>query len=72
MLCLPLGIVNETCGLKMQKNQGVVITNNHAFFVEPKNIYHKVTKDKFINLFSCLGVLVAMKTVEQCYGSKSF
>jgi hypothetical protein len=33
ILCLPLGIVNETCGLKMKKNQGVVITNNHAFFV---------------------------------------
>ena len=30
---------------------------------KPKNICHKDTKDKFINLTSCLGVLVAIKKV---------
>jgi hypothetical protein len=33
ILCLPFSIINETCGLKIQKIQGVVIANNHAFFV---------------------------------------
>jgi hypothetical protein len=34
ILCLPFGIVNETCGLKIQKSQGVVKENGHAFFID--------------------------------------
>jgi len=32
--CLPFGIAKEICRQKMQKDQGVVITSDHAFFVD--------------------------------------
>jgi hypothetical protein len=57
--CLNFGIAKETCGPKMQKDQGVVIKNSRPFFVEPKNICHKGTKTQRINLLIFFSALVS-------------